>query len=117
MFQLADENTLFDYPVTVKVPAPGGAVEEQTFTAKFRLLPADELRRMTDDGGSNRDFLKRVLGGWEGIADHKGKALPYNDANLDRLGDINYFAVAVGRAYSDFAMGLPAKNAAPPPAQ
>ncbi|MDD9822311.1 MAG: hypothetical protein OXU98_05430 [Gammaproteobacteria bacterium] len=114
MFKLADENTTYDYPVTVRVPAAGGRAQEQTFTAHFRLLPADEVRQMTDDGSSNKDFLKRILAGWDGIHDAKGKALPYNASNLEKLANINYFTTAVGQAYAAFAMGLPAKNSKPP---
>jgi len=114
MFQLADENATFDYPVTVKVPAKGGRVQQQTFTAHFRLVPADETKQMADDGVTNKDYLGRILAGWDGIADHTGKALAFNDTNLERLANIGYFAVAVVDAYGAFAMGLPAKNSATP---
>ena len=112
MFQLADENEIFEYPGTVRVPAGGGFSNEQTFTAKFRLVPASELKAM--QSGSDVEFFKRVLAGWDGIQNAAGKPLSFNATNLERLADIGYFAVAVGQAYSSFAMGLPAKNSAPP---
>ncbi len=114
MFQLADQNTVFDYPVQVDVPGPGGRPLRQTFTAHFRLLPADELKDLTEDGVGDAVFLKRILAGWDDITDADGKPLKCTDANIEKLAAIGYFAAAVGRAYSSFAMGLPAKNSAPP---
>jgi len=114
MFKLADENTTYDYPVTVRVPAAGGRAQEQTFTAHFRLITADEMKDIQAADGGDEAFFKRVLAGWDGIQDANGKPLAYNDKNLRRLAQINYFAVAVGQAYSNFAIGLPAKNAVPP---
>lgn len=114
MFQIADENTTYEYPVTVKVPAQGGRVQEQTFRAHFRLIPASEGRQMSDDGVSDREFFKRVLAGWEDIQDSNGEPLPFNDSNLEKLIDIHYFAAAVSQAYQNFTLGLPAKNSARP---
>ncbi len=103
----------YTYPATVNIPAGKGKTEPAEFTARFRLVPSAELESARSDDAK---FLAQVLVGWEGVSDHTGKVLPFNASNRDKLAGIGYFALGVLQAYSNFALGLPAKNSAPPPA-
>lgn len=107
MFKLADPDQTYSYPVTINVPAGDGKTTPQEFTAQFKLLPANEIKKLMED---DIKFSAAVLFGWEGIADHSGKTLKFNTTNRDRLALIGYFSLGLGTAYLRFANGLPAKN-------
>ena len=71
------------------------------YTPKFQKLIAAENDAL---------FLKTVLKGFEGIADHQGKPLKCTDKTLDDLSQIGYFTHAVVDAYLNFIRGIAVKN-------
>ena len=107
MFKLADPDAIYNHPVTINVPVGDGKTTPQDFTAQFKLLPAEAVKKtMVNDV----TFAATVLFGWDGIADHTGKPLPFSDTNRDNLAQIGYFSMGIANAYLEFSSGLPVKN-------
>lgn len=72
------KNRQFKAKVTVDFPADDGAVETQSFTARFRALSVPEIaeHKLLDTAGQDA-FLKAVLMGWEGLTDDRdGEEVP-----------------------------------------
>ena len=109
MFKLPDPNATWKVPVVVSVPANSTEPEKHDFTAHFRWLESPALNKLIA-AGDDLAFLKAVLAGYDGIDDHSGEALTFNDDNLAILTGISYFAKAVVETYIDWHQGLPIKN-------
>ena len=109
MFKLPDPNATWKVPVTVRVPGDGVAPEEHEFTAHFRWLERSALKELVA-GEDDLAFFKSVLAGFEGIDDHAGEPLPFNDDSMTVLVEIPYFARAVVDTYLTWHQGLPIKN-------
>ena len=110
-FRLADPDKLYRTPVSVDVPAENGP-EPQECVLLFRLLTPTAARDLAIEG--DEEYLRAVLGGWEGIVDHAGEPLELSDESIAVLGAIPYFARAVAEAYQRFLVGLPGKTSAKP---
>ena len=108
MFRIADPDATYTHPVTVHVPVGEGRTEPQVYTAKFRLLPASESMPAAEDG--DEALVRRVLAGWDGIADVDGAPIEFGIESLARLCDIVHWRRATALAYVEFAAGLPEKK-------
>ncbi len=116
MFRIAAADETWTYPVTIQVPAGGGATGSQEFVASFRLAAPEVMDALQSNKGIYADIelLEHVVQGWEGIAAPDGKPLAYNQKNLALLTAIPYWRAPVIEAYFRFAAGLPAKNSPEP---
>lgn len=101
------ENYEFDWPVTVKYPG-AEADQEASFTARFRLVPEDELFRKGEPEGDlmsliedEREKLASRLIGWSGIKTDAGAELAFSEEARDRLLKQRPIRIAVMKAYSD----------------
>ena len=108
MFKLADPEQAYPHTVTVQVPTQAG-FQRQTFTAHLVPLPTPKFQKLIA-AENDALFLKTVLKGFEGIADHQGKPLKCTDKTLDDLSQIGYFTHAVVDAYLNFIRGIAVKN-------
>lgn len=107
----------FDWPVRVQVPADGKFVEQE-FTARFLLIPEDELMASSDaqtrEAALEEDVARagRILLGWSGIVTEDGTPLAVSDANRRLLLRQRPIRTAVIKAYMDATVlgGLRAKN-------
>lgn len=98
MFVL-DQNPEFTRTVKVKVPANGG-FEEQSFKARFRVVPIEESENfdLTTTEGSTA-FLRRALVNVDELSDKEKQTIIYNDAVRDQLLGLPYVRQAVYREY------------------
>lgn len=99
-------NPEFTHTVTVRVPVDGGHAE-QTFKARFRVVPWSELATVESDPAEQ---ARRILVGWEGIVDDEERPIPYSDAMRDQLLDMMFVRVPVLRAYVDAVAGAKRGN-------
>ncbi len=96
------------WPVTISVPQDGGRVQKHEITARFDILPQsrlDDLVRGQRGADEDKDLLREVLLGWDGVADEDGVAIEFADAPRDQLLDIPYVRGALLKAYFEAASG------------
>lgn len=114
MFTLKTDHS-YDWPVRVKVPQDGGTFKTHVFTARFQILPQEEIDRILrigpvdsgdddfgDSDGEQLDMslLERVLVGWgEDVKDEDGNAIPFDDESRRALLGVPYVRLAVSRAF------------------
>lgn len=109
-FKTLDTGFEADWPVAVKAPIDGGAVEVQTFMARFRT-PTPTEQAEIDAAGKDPalDQFKIALKiGFVGLAKSEGETL--TEAMFDKMWATSNVQLALIRAYSDFRSGSPAKN-------
>ena len=101
------ENYEFDWPVTVKYPG-AEAEQEASFTARFLLVPEDEMFSKSEHEGDPESWIKDArekfavrLVGWSGIALEGGGELAFSPEARDRLLMQRPIRIAVMQAYSD----------------
>lgn len=94
------------WPVPVKEPIDGGKVRESEFTAKFRVLPADEATELMNNPPADDPlaFLRAVL---VGLDPKHGELTP---ELFTQLMGRPYVRSAVLQAYFRCANGASAKN-------
>lgn len=117
MFKFARDRIVL-WPVTIKQPADGGAINEIEIRVKFKLLKRDLLDKMEKafyaGEADQQDDLKILLDhvvGWDGIEDAEtGEALPYSVENLQALLNESYIRTAIQTALVNCSLGAPAKN-------
>lgn len=116
MFKIASPDQTYRRLITVQQPQPDGGVAPLQFTAHFLYVQNHRLNELLAAGGSDYDFLRPLLVGWEDIEHHDGTALAFSKARLKTLCEIRYWAKAVVEEYLSFHAGEPAKNSETPPA-
>ena len=114
MFRLASPDTTYKRRVRVPTPTPEGGVEEQYYTAHYRLLGAERAAELA--GAGDAALVRATLVGWSEISDHDGTPLEFNPPTLERLVGLVYWCRATSIAYIDFSVGAPEKNSEAPPA-
>lgn len=99
MFVLT-ENPTFSHPVKVLIPVDGGH-KEQSFTAEFRVIPAEEAAKFDlNKGEDSRAFLQRAIVKFgDDIVGPDDKPVPYSDELRDRLIGVPYVRSALARTY------------------
>ncbi|MFN3987580.1 MAG: hypothetical protein ACK4KV_18985 [Rhodocyclaceae bacterium] len=114
------------WPVTVRVPADGGAFVEQGFTGVFRVLPEEALatlfpvrdeeeikdRRWTDVLAENAKKLPEVLVDWD-VKDPQGKPVPISCLAAALTGEHGkWLAAGIHQAIVQLRLGMPARAGA-----
>lgn len=110
MFKLEEQKNI-KWPVTVNIPCDGGRTTKGEFTAHFELLPQDEFREIyAQDNASDEDLLRRVLTGWDGVADADGQPIEYNEDTREMMIRIPYVRAAMITAYLECSHGKAARK-------
>lgn len=98
MFRIADRPE-FTHTVTVSMPVDGG-FEEQSFKARFALLPSSEVDDLkVDTAAGMKDFLRRVIVSFDDIVNDAGDPIPYSDKLRDTVLDQQPARLALFRTY------------------
>lgn len=112
MFKLLEEPR-WTWPVTVRVPVEGG-LEDRTFRAHFRLVPAPrraELDAMAD--GTDQLLREAVLQVMD-VTDEAGATLPHSPELLEALIGIPWVRMGLLRSYMEAMMGQAPAGIVPP---
>ena len=91
----------FDQTVEVRMPRDDG-VETQTFKARFRVIPdeEEETGRLNWVAQAKARLRARIVS-FDDIVDGKGKAIPFDDALLDRMLAREDVRIALFEAYAN----------------
>ncbi|TWI65169.1 hypothetical protein IP91_02576 [Pseudoduganella lurida] len=82
MFKIALSAT-YRIKIHVEIPAESGKIDKSDFTAEFKrcdLEKLDELRKEPQ-----RDVIRAVLVGWDGLVDEDNNAVPFNEATREAV--------------------------------
>jgi len=98
MFKIV-ENPEFTHKVRIMVPTDGGHAE-QSFRARFRVVPTDESEagQLDTDEGLNA-FLRAAWVGAEELVGDDGSPLPWSDGLRDTLLGLPYVRLALLSTY------------------
>ena len=110
MFVL-NKDRIVAWPVTIRVPSDGGTFEEQSFTARFKLLGQERLDALRENAdATDQSLLAEALVGWEGVARDGGGEIPCSaEAKRELLG-VPYVRLGVLAAYLECSTGAKRKN-------
>lgn len=108
MFKISQSRT-FTSPVNFKIPADGGTHQSGSFVAEFKRLTVSEMRDLPKDV-SDAEVARRVVVGWNEVADDDGKPLTFSAEAFDKLLDIIGVAPAVVRTFFEAVTGAQEKN-------
>lgn len=112
MFKITKSDT-FTWPVDVSLPVDGGRFEASTFDVTFKRLPAAEIEalsaRLIEKPMEATDAVRGLVVGWSGIEDDGGP-IPFSQAALDRVLEIQRVAPAVMDAFFRANFGAARKN-------
>jgi len=109
MFKLTKTRCVL-WPVSVNVPLDGGAVEKHEIKVSFELLPTSESDALLQGADTNKALLRRVIIGWEGIADEDGAEIVFSAEALEQAIDVAYVRVALLNAYFQASSGTVAQE-------
>lgn len=110
MFKLEEQKNV-KWPVTVNIPRDGGRTTKAEFTAHFELLPQTEFREIYEqENASDEDLVRRVLTGWDGVADADGQPIEYNEDAREMMIRIPYVRAAMVSAYLECSHGKAARK-------
>jgi len=94
--------------VIVETPNMNGKMDKSDFMAEFKrcdLSQIDELRNI-----AQRDVVREVLTGWEGLIDEDGHAVPFNPATLEAVLSIPQAMIALIEAFWESVHKAKQKN-------
>jgi hypothetical protein len=102
-----------DWPVTISVAQDGGKAQEQTFQARFRLLPRLRLQEILaqpspSDPNVPADQIGQFL--TEATVSVGGLAGAENTTAIAEVLRWPHSTQALHRAYNEFSLGVAAKN-------
>lgn len=88
-------------PLTIT--PPGEPPAEITIQMKYLDVPerVDYLKNVAKTGKSDMDILDDLVVGWEGIADEKGKAVPFSKEAASKAMKLDYLFFVVRNAVLD----------------
>lgn len=122
--KLVDE---YDWPVRVKVPV-GGGVETHEFTARFRHLELDQVRKMVEQAmaaipkddqgmsaivGAAQTQIEQAMAYWigwgEDLQSADGNPVPYSEEAKRKLLGVRIIREAVAEAWQESQSGEAAR--------
>jgi hypothetical protein len=101
MFKITQNHT-FTHTVTVQTPVDGDDHREDTFKARFKMLPSNEVEAFdlrTPDG--TKDFVRAVVLDTQDVVGEDEKLVPHSAKLLEQL--INVYAVRMALVNTYFA--------------
>lgn len=107
-FVFSDKPATVIWPCIVSVPKDGGVREEQTITTRFKVLPGDELKSLSDEGGDKK-VLDAVIVGFVDLCDQMGAPVR-DDVAKAALLNLPYCVLAFVEGYYAMLGGRVAKN-------
>lgn len=108
MFKLSVSET-FTTPVNFKIPVDGGTYQANSFIAQFKRLTVTGMKELPKEG-SDAEMCRRVVVGWNEIADENGNAIPFSSDALDKLLEIVGVAPAILKTFFEQLSVLQEKN-------
>ena len=114
VFQKDEPNRIVAWPVRIGVPKDGGAVEEQTVTARYRLVAPQrmgDVLKPSNMMGANGDVLQlqECLVGFEDLKDASGNAVT-DDIAVPLFLSLPYAVRGLARGYWEMIEGRLPKN-------
>jgi hypothetical protein len=106
MFVLSADRATW-WPVTIKVPQDGGTFVDHEISARFRLLPKEEIEAGV---GSETALLERVVVDWQGVQSEGGEAIAFSEARRGELLAVPYVRAGLLAAYLECWHGSRRKN-------
>lgn len=107
MLKLNTSGTFF-WPVTVSIPADGGAFDKQTFDAEFKRMKISEVEamigRVYTGELSGPAAVRTFFVGWRGI-ENEGEPVPFSETALAQVIDIPGVANGVFEAFKEAMSG------------
>ena len=104
MFKI-EKQTIVQWPVMIGIPRDGGGISKARINAQFELLPNNEFQAIYSDGGNDETLLRRVLLGWNDVADADGNPLAFSPEAREMLIQITYVRSALVAAYMECCSG------------
>lgn len=114
-FQLVQKHE-FWWPVTVKVPADGGSIVEQSFEVRFTAQTRDDAIAAIEKAAQTRDpraraeleyeQLRSVVTDWRGVIDQDRAALPFSETAFAQACQTTWFRAGLNAAYADALNGV-----------
>lgn len=108
MFKLSVSKT-FTTPLNFKIPVDGGIYQSNSFIIEFKRLTVSEMKDLPKEG-NDVEMCRRVVAGWNEVADEAGNSVPFSSEALDKLLDIVGVAAAVLKTFFDTLMVVQEKN-------
>ena len=108
MFKFVNPASVW-WPVTVEIPADGGAVTKGEFEAHFKLLPQTEIEALGK--GTVAALLRSAMIDWRGLNDAADQALPCTAENIDTVCEWPCWRTGLVSAFYDAQSGHARKNA------
>ena len=99
----------YSWPVEIVLPADGGKLNKQTFTAVFARLGTTRLSELNDQLTAGQittlDIVKEVLVGWKDVSDSNGNDIPFSTGFRDKILEIANVAPQILAVYMDSVRG------------
>jgi hypothetical protein len=102
------QSATYKWPVTILLPIDGGKKEKHTFDAEFRRLPQSRTEELAtqlkmqeradidpDQILLMKDAAKEILVGWSGVQDDSGEEIPFSEAALEQVLEIQMVAAQI----------------------
>jgi hypothetical protein len=77
------EPRLVAWPCTISVPLDGGARQEQSIVARFKVLAPEKIAELAGNG--DRALLDAVIDGFDELKNEAGKPVPDKEAKAALL--------------------------------
>lgn len=104
----------YEWTVSVQFPVSGDKHKTDTFKAEFKRLPQSRIKEIyqsiQDDKMGDKDLVKEILVGWKEVTDDKGNDIPFSEASLEKLLDIQLVAASISKAFLESITGSKIKN-------
>lgn len=102
------QSPTFTTPVTVNVPNDKGSFDKNTFNARFRRCPTDEVTQMRSMG--NEDVVRRTLVGWDLKDEETQEDVPFSAGEMEAILQIQPSPLAIAQAFFEANNGARSKN-------
>lgn len=109
MFKI-EKPSKINWPVTVNIPQDGGKTKKQKFVVEFDLIDQSEFDEIYNNGGKDIDLLKRVVVGFDGVADAAGNPVAFGAESLGQLMAIPYVRAGIVQSYIECSHGRAAEK-------
>lgn len=97
-FKTSAAPNIVSWPCTISVPKDGGVFDEQTITARFKVISGERARELA--GQSYRELLNEVVVAFVDLKNEDGAAVP-DEAAKASLFELPYAVAGLVQGYFD----------------